>query len=254
MFTTIRYVLMTAIRDRLFAGLIAGILFATGVSAAMGSTAMLEPQQMTLAFTSAAARIIVMLGIIVFIAFHIRSAFENREIDLLLSRPISRSKLILSYWLGFGVVASLLCIPVMAVLALLGILDVKGYAIWCGSLLLESWLVVSMALFAAVTLKSGVVTVLASLGFYTLSRMMGFFVLTSKSGILFENPILTFTMRWIIKVISVLVPRVDFFGKGSWLLYGTQGLEALWLYLAQGMIFIPLLVAATMIDFSRKQF
>jgi len=55
----------------------------------------------------------------------------------------------------------------MAVLAPLGILDVKGYAIWCGSLLLESWLVVSMALFAACHAESGVVTVLASsLGFF----------------------------------------------------------------------------------------
>ncbi len=254
MFTNIRYVLLTAIRDRLFAGLIVGILFATYISSAMGSTAMLEPQQMTIAFAAAISRIIVMVGIIVFIAFHIRGAFESREIDLLLSRPISRATLVMSYWFGFVVVATLLCIPAMAVLAVLGILDAKGYALWCLSLVLESWLVVSLALFAAVTLRSGVVTVLAGLGFYTLSRMIGFFVATTKSGMLFESTLLNEALRFVMKAISSVIPRMDFFGKGSWLVYGPETMQALWLFVAQGAIFIPLLLAATIIDFSRKQF
>lgn len=255
MFTNVRYVLLTAIRDRLFAGLLVGIIFATYISSAMGSTAMLEPQQMTIAFAAAASRIIVMVGIIVFIAFHIRNAFDSREIDLLLSRPISRSTLVLSYWCGFVVVATLLCLPAMGVIALLGILDAKGYALWCLSLVIESWLVVSLALFAAVTLKSGVVTVLTGLGFYTLSRMMGFFVATTaRPGSLFENEILSLAARWTMKVISMVIPRIDFFTKGSWLVYGYETLEALWLFLIQGAVFIPLLVAATIIDFSRKQF
>lgn len=254
MFTNIRYVLLTAIRDRLFAGLLVGIIFATYISSAMGSTAMLEPQQMTIAFAAAASRVIVMVGIIVFIAFHIRGAFESREIDLLLSRPISRTRLVLSYWLGFAVVASLLCLPAMLVLAYLGILDAKGYALWCLSLLVESWLVVSVTLFAAVTLKSGVVTVLTGLGFYTLARMIGFFAATAKTGMLFESQTVNMVARWVMKAISALMPRLDFFGKGSWLVYGYETLDALWLCLAQGAVFIPLLVAATVIDFRRKQF
>lgn len=254
MFTNIRYVLLTAIRDRLFAGLLVGIIFATYISSAMGATAMLEPQQMTIAFAAAASRIIVMVGIIVFIAFHIRGAFDSREIDLLLSRPISRTKLVLSYWLGFVVVSTLLCIPAMLVLAYLGILDSKGYALWCLSLVVESWLVVSMALFAAVTLKSGVVTVLTGLGFYTISRMVGFFVATTSSHTLFENQHMTAIARWTMKIISVVIPRGDFFTKGSWLVYGYESLEVMWLFLIQGAVFIPLLLAATIIDFSRKQF
>jgi len=53
----------------------------------------------------------------------------------------------------------------------------------------------------------------------------------------------------------VVVPRVDFFGKRKSACFTvTQGFEALWLYLAQGAIFIPLLVAATMIDFLASDF
>lgn len=254
MFTNIRYVLLTAIRDRLFAGLIIGIIFATYISSALGSTAMLEPQQMTIAFAAAISRIIVMVGVIVFIAFHIRGAFESREIDLLLSRPIGRGTLVLSYWLGFLVVATLLCLPAMAVMGVLGILNAKGFALWATSLVLESWLVVSFALFAAVTLKSGVVTVLAGLGFYTISRMMGFFLATTKTGSLFEAAWVNEAMRFTIRAISALIPRMDFFSKSSWLIYGAPSLEALWLCVVQASVFIPLLLAATIIDFKRKQF
>jgi len=254
MLTNIRYVLLTAIRDRLFAGLLVGVLFAAYVSSAMGSTAMLEPHQMTLAFTAAISRIIIMVGIVVFIAFHIRGAFDSREIDLLLSRPISRARLVLSYWLGFAVVAALLTLPAMAVLAYLGIDQWQGFAYWSLSLVLEAWLVVSLALFAAVTLRSGVVTVLAGLGFYTLSRMMGFFVATTKTGILFETETINLAARWTMKLISIIVPRADFFGKSGWLVYGVDTSQALWLFVIQAAVFIPLLVAATVIDFSRKQF
>ena len=91
MFSNIRYVLLTATRDRLFIGLLVGILVAAYISSVLGSTAMLEPEQMTLSFTAASARVIIMIGIIVFIGFHMRNAFDAKEIDVLLSRPISRT-------------------------------------------------------------------------------------------------------------------------------------------------------------------
>src|SRR5688572_3022179 len=110
MLSNIRYVLLTATRDRLFFGLLLGILVAAYISSVLGSTAMLEPAQMTLSFTAASARVIIMIGLIVFIGFHMRNAFDAREIDVLLSRPISRTTLVLSYWLGFITVATLLVI------------------------------------------------------------------------------------------------------------------------------------------------
>lgn len=94
MFSNIRYVLLTATRDRLFIGLLIGIIGAAYISSVLGSTAMLESEHMTLSFTAAAARVIIMVGIIVFIGFHMRNAFDAREIDVLLSRPISRTSVV----------------------------------------------------------------------------------------------------------------------------------------------------------------
>lgn len=254
MLTNIRYILLTAIRDRLFVGLFFGVIFAAFVSGVMGGTAMLEPEQMTLTFSAASARIILVVGLIVFTCFHVRNAFDTKEIDVLLSRPISRTNLVISYWLGFAVVAALLVIPTWVILYVVGILSKNGFMAWSVSVLLEMWLVVAISLFAAFTFKSAVSSVLASLGFYVLSRMMGFFVATSQSGSLFETKEINVGFRWVMDVISVVVPRLDFFGKSQWLIYGLKGYQDIYLFLIQGGIFIPLLIAATIIDFKRKQF
>lgn len=254
MYSNIRYVLLTATRDRLFFGVLACVLAAAYLSSVLGSTAMLEPEQMALSFTAASARVILMVGMIVFIGFHMRNAFDTREIDVLLSRPISRTTLVLSYWFGFAAVATLLVLPTIILVAILGTLNKTGFYLWSVSLLLESWLVVSVALFAALTMRSGVGTVLSSLAIYTLSRMMGFFIATSNSGGLFQSEEINFGARWAMKLISVVVPRLDFYAKSNWLIYGAKSYEDLYLFLLQSAVFIPLLVAASVIDFQRKQF
>jgi ABC-type transport system involved in multi-copper enzyme maturation permease subunit len=254
MFTNIRYVLLTAIRDRLFFGLLLGILGAAYISSVLGSTAMLETEQMTLSFTAASARVIIMIGIIVFIGFHMRNAFDAREIDVLLSRPISRTTLVLSYWLGFVVVATLLVVPTIVMIAIIGTLNTTGFLLWSSSLILESWLVVSVALFASLTIRSGVGTVLASMAIYTVSRMMGFFLSTGRTGILFENNDINTSTKFLMKGVSIVVPRLDFYAKSQWLIYGAKSYDDLYFFLIQSAWFIPLLLAAAVIDFKRKQF
>lgn len=254
MFSNIRYVLLTATRDRLFFALLLGILAAAYISSVLGSTAMLETQQMTLSFSTAAARVIIMIGLIVFIGFHMRNAFDAREIDVLLSRPISRTSLVISYWLGFIAVGTLLVIPTLGVIAYLGILNTSGYLLWSLSLILETWLVVTIALFASLTIRSGVGTVLASMAIYTISRMMGFFIATTKTGALFETEQVNLVSKWTMTIISSVVPRLDMFAKSQWLIYGPKSYDDLWLFLMQAGVFIPLLLIAAIIDFKRKQF
>lgn len=254
MFSNIRYVLLTATRDRLFIGLLVGIAIAAYISSVLGSTAMLETEQMMLSFTAAAARVIIMVGVIVFIGFHMRNAFDAREIDVLLSRPISRTTLVLSYWVGFAAVATCLVLPTVILVSAVGTLNQTGFWVWSVSLLLESWLVVSIALFAALTIKSGVGTVLSSLAIYALSRMMGFFLMTTTTTSIFKDQTINEGTQWLMKSISMLVPRLDFYAKSNWLIYGAKSYEEVYLFVLQSAVFIPLLITASVIDFKRKQF
>jgi len=251
MLTNIRYILITALRDWLFIGLLVSILFATAISATLGSTAFLEEKEMTITFASGASRLILMIGLIVFICFHIRSAFDTKEIDVILSRPISRSNLVISYWLGFALVALLLTVPVIAIVGLIGVGSWSGFIGWSLSLLLETFMVVALALFSAFTLRSAVTSVIACMGFYVLSRMMAFFVVTAQSGLGMDK---IGWMKYVLVAISSIVPRLDFFAKSQWLVYGFDSNQEWVTFIAQTAIFVPVLLLAAIIDFRRKQF
>jgi ABC-type transport system involved in multi-copper enzyme maturation permease subunit len=254
MLTNIRYILITAIRDNLFVGLLGGLFLASFIAHAMGNTAMLESEQMTLTLMAAMARMILAVGVIVFVCFHVRHAFDSKEIDVLLSRPISRANLVTSYWLGFALIAVLLVIPAYGLLIASGLLHEMGFVFWAASLLLELCLVIAIALFAAFTMRSAVFAVLASLGLYVLSRMMGFFIATAQNGILFGDAQVNATLRFIMDAIAMLIPRLDFFAKSNWLLHGLPDTSEQWLFALQTGIFVPLLLVLTIIDFKQKQF
>lgn len=252
MITNIRYILITALRDWLFIGLLIGILVATAISATLGNTAFIEETEMTITFASGSARLILMTGLIVFVCFHIRTCFDTKEIDVILSRPISRSNLVFSYFLGFSFVGFLLSIPIIALIAIIGVPNFAGFMAWSFSIILEIFLVVSLALFSAFTLRSAVTSVLGCMGFYVLSRMMAFFMYASNSAFFTENKFEF--LRLSLKAISTILPRLDFFGKSEWIIYGLKSAQDWHIYTAQAVIFVPILIVATTIDFKRKQF
>ncbi len=254
MFTNIRYIVLAASRDMLFIGLFLGLLVAAALSATLGGTAMVEKAEMTITFSAAASRVILMIGLIVFISFHLRHAFDHKEIDMLASRPLTRFEIVISYWLGFSFVAFLLVLATVTIMSFLPVVDITGFWVWSVSLLLESWLVVAAALFAAFTLRSGVSSVLATMGLYVLGRMMGFFLATSESSMLFREVWLNNMLEWSLKIIAIVMPRLDLFGQSEWLVYGISRIADVKLATLQAAIYIPLLIIATTIDFMRKEF
>lgn len=254
MYTTIRYILLTASRDLLFLGLLLGVVIAVGLSMVLGSTAMLEKEAMTLSFASAAARLMLVVGITVFICFHLRQAFEHKEIDVLLSRPLSRAQIMLAYWMGFSCVAFFLVLASATIISLLPAFNVQGYFAWAGTLLLESFLVVALALFASFTLRSAVASVMVTLGFYVLGRMMAFFLLTLNNPSMIINVEISQFTKGLLTGISMIIPRLDLFAQSDWLVYGLQHPQDLQLALMQVVVYIPLLLSAATIDFLRKEF
>ena len=254
MLTNIRYILLTALRDWLFGALMLGVIACSMVAHLLGSTALVENQEMTLAYSSAAARVVIVTGLFIFACFHVRNAFETKEIDLFLSRPITRASLVLSYWLGFAVVSLLLVLPTVGFVALQGLLDKKGFALWSLSLLAECWLAVAVALFASFAMRSSVTSILTSMGFYVFARMMGFFVVMASTVSLFGMQWLDSSIAETIHLLALVMPRLDLFAKSEWLIYGVRNMGEFQLGLSQAALYIPCMILATIIDFKRKQF
>lgn len=254
--TIIRYVLLTALRDRLFLVLILGLLIGAGLSHFLAKTSMIEIDQMRIVLAAGVTRIIVVLGMVVFVAFHIRHAFETREIDVILSRPISRVALVQAFWTGFVGVGTLLVAAGALIVFLSGTQEAgPGFFLWAGSLLLEVWLVTAIALFASLIMRSAVASVLVCLGFYVFARMAGYFLLTMQSRLLFQEAINNIIAKGAVRGLAIFIPRLDFYADTSWLVYEVENVvHTAQLFLLQSAVYIPVLLLAAIIDFRRKQF
>ncbi|HIJ63610.1 MAG TPA: hypothetical protein HPQ04_13025 [Rhodospirillaceae bacterium] len=255
MSATLRYVLITAIRDRFVAAIAVALAAAVGAAALLGASAVAEGQALALAYAGEMIRLVLVLGLITFISFHVRRMHETREIEAILARPISRATFVLAYYTAYSTIAlglSLLASPLlMLVLGAGG----AGLAEWQASLMLECLVVVGLALFAAMSLESATAAVLAALGFYVLGRSAAVLRAIAEAGTaIFGQDALNLAARWVSDVIALLMPRLDLFGQSRWLVYGPGGGWGLSELLLQTLIYAPLLLAATIRDLDARRF
>ncbi len=253
MSTTIRYILITAFRDWLFLGLFLVLMIAFGISGFLGDTALVEEAQMSLSYAAGSTRVILLVGLIVFVCFHVRTAFANREIELILSRPISRHVFVISYWMGFSFVATILVVALTLAISFMEI-DHTGLLYWSLSMIMESLFIVAFALSTSLILRSAVSSVLFCFSFYFVSRMMGFFLFILDAPHHFANFNVDGITSRLIWLISTILPRLDLYGKSEWLIYGVANDTNYQFFIGQTIVYVPLLLLMAIYDFKRKQF
>lgn len=255
--TLFKFILLTGLRDKLYLSLLIILTGVFGLSNLIGFSALSEEAQMQMTYFAFLSRIIITCGMILFICFYINKEFENREIDFILSKPISRTKFVLSYWLGFNIISLILLVPVALVMIFFNNPNILGLLWWIISVILEIMLVSTFAIVASLIIKSAVVSVLASFSFYFIGRMMGFFVYSISIP---KNIGTTMTSSWqdfaevLLKLLSSVFPRLDLFGKSEWLVYGITNAKDIYIVSIQSAIYIPLMLFVAFYDFKKKQF
>lgn len=252
-FPLLRYVLTAVFRDRVIQLLIVMMLLGISASLFLGSAAAIEKQPFTIATAATVLRMLSVLGLVTFISFFVRRTFESREIDYLLATPLTRQKLLLSFAAAFITLALFLAIAIaLIILALLQKLT-PGWLIWSLSVFVELGVTCLIALFFSIALKSATVCVLCSLGFYSLSRMLGAMIgiITTKVG---QTGPMEMVMAWTVKVISVITPRFDLMAQSAWLIHGDSAGVPLWILPVQFIVFSALFLSAAAFDLRRSQF
>lgn len=247
------YILRNGLRDRLYLGVFVTLIAAFALSIFLGSTMSIEQQQSTAAFIAGSSRSIIILGMILFVCLSVARAFENKEVEFILSKSISRQQFILAYLLGFFLSALLIFIPLIIAILVITEPHALGLLIWSTTLLAELMIIISFALLAALILKNPLSAIMASLGFYTISRLMGIFVMAIElpsNFVLNKNQILA----TVLKIFSAIFPRLDLFSQSSWLNYGVSDFTTLNIIFWQSLIYIPLLIFMAFSDFKKKQF
>jgi len=245
------YVLSAAIKDKIFllyVGLVAIIL---SLSIFFGSSAVTEQDQFSAVFTSGALRIASSFTLILFIIFYFRRSFDNRDVDFLFSRPISRLQFVLAHFIAFSILSLLIAIVTSIGILILTPSELLGAAlIWGLTIFLELVVLSVMAMFFGIALSTAVSATLVTICFYILARLMGDIIGILESGI---SNLATQALGLIMTVISFFIPRLDLIGQTSWLVYGVQDFNYIALSL-QIIIFIGLVLSATYLDLKRRQF
>jgi ABC-type transport system involved in multi-copper enzyme maturation permease subunit len=256
----IRFTLLTAFRDWLYLGIMLLSLASISLSLFLGNVTLVEQGFTSTVFIGGSVRMVTIIGIVLFVCFHVRRSFENKEVELLLTRPISRVQFVLSYFAGFAVLAMSLVIPTVMMIYLLSLtgmiwINEAGLLYWSLSFVLETLIVLSFAFFVSMILQSAVLSVLATFAFYFISRIIGFFLISVN------NPVSTMKgEKWgasiekILEGMSCLLPRLDMFSKSEWLIYGVVDQMQYWVFIGTAFIYIPLMLIMCIFDFLRKEF
>lgn len=253
--TLFKFILLTGLRDRLYLSLLIILAGIFGLSNLVGFSALSEESQMQLVYFSFLSRIIIVCGMMLFICFYINKEFENKEIDFILSKPISRNTLVLSYWTSFNLISLILILPVILTTLIFSHPNLLGLLWWSISIILEIMLVSTFAIVSSLILRSAVVSVLATFSFYFVCRMMGFFVYSISIP---KN--MNTVSDWndfaevLLKFLSSIFPRLDLFSKSEWLVYGVNNFNEVWIVLIQSIIYISFMLFIAFYDFRRKQF
>ena len=248
----IRFVITAAIRDRLIIALFLLLIMAISMSIFMGSAAITEQDQFLAVFSAGTIRIINVIGLVLFIVFFIRRSFETRDIEFLLSRPISRIQVIVSFAAGFSIIAAVLgLVSGICVMALSPHLYSDGHLLWTLSLMVENIIMVNAALFFSMILSSAASGAFAVCGFYVLARMM-----SQILGIIDSNKMSTAMepLEIVMQTISAVMPRLDLMAQTSWLVYDVDQQIGYGFVITQGVLYAGLLLLAALIDMQRRKF
>jgi hypothetical protein len=248
MLATARLVVLTALRTKLFIGLFAALAISAGISLFIGSTALLEQIQAIVVFAAGAGRLVLVLGLVVFVAFHVQNMIETREVEGILARALPRANFVLGYWLGFAAITAVFVTVLAAALALVAPAP-SGVLPWAFSLLLECLIVVAVAIFSGLMLERATSCVIFSLSFYAMARLMGLFLSIRD---FLPDLSATKTFDVVVDTLALIIPRLDLLAQTQWLVYGSS--TDLFAAVLQGTIFLALVLSAAIFDLTRRQF
>lgn len=249
----VRYVLMAALRDRLVISLMLMVVVGACLSIFLGTGALIEDDQFALVFAAAGLRFTAVIGLVLFVVFHIRRSFDNKDVEFLLSRPIGRTSFILSHALAFTILALTMTVAIGLAMCLVAPAGIGwGHLLWLVSLFMELMIIVNSALFFSMVLSSASSSAMAVFGLYILSRLMGQLLgITDHDQEAVFAPLLNGAMN----LISMVVPRLDLLAQTSWIIYPDSITGVGYGFvIAQGIFYAGLLIVAALVDLRHRQF
>ena len=238
-------------RIRLWWISLALIVIGSGFAEFIATIAITESGQHRLVFYAAIVRIGAVFVMATLVLTSILREFDDKIVELTLSRPISRSEWYVGKLLGYcgsGMIFSaLVSIPL--------ILQVPSQGLfWCASLMLELMVVIGAALAFAITIRQITLVLCAVAGFYFLARGIAGMALISR-GPMFDSSLASNQfIAGLVDLLAYVLPDLDKFAKAAWLIEVVPSVTVLGLLAMQALVYGSLLFAIGLFDMHRRNF
>lgn len=247
--TIARYTVVEALRSDLPWLASACMLAILGLASFLSQVAIADSAALQVSTSGALLR----AGAVFLIAAHVVASVtreaNDKGLELALALPVSRSSYFIGKLSGFGCAGAMLatfyCLPLLLWAKPVDI------AAWWLSLVLETGLVAAAALFFASAMAQSVAALAAAAGLYLLGRSMSA-IQAIASAPQAGDSLPAVAARWFVDALALLLPRLDAATRSDWLLYGAPAAgEFVATSLGLGL-YILLLTAAGLFDFSRR--
>jgi ABC-type transport system involved in multi-copper enzyme maturation permease subunit len=247
-----RYTLLEALRNRLL--WLALILVAAGLvfTQFLDQVAITESNQIQAALLAALVRVGAVFMLASFVVTSMVREFNDKVMELLLSRPLRRSSYFFGKLAGYASVALALALISSLPLALFA--PAPRVALWGLSLACELLVVTAFALFCVLSLTQVLSALAAVAGFYLLSRSIGALQIMAANPLPGVPSMGQQLVNFIIDAIAFLLPSLDRMTQTGWLIYSAPPAAELMLLLAQTAVYVVLMCGAALFDLQRKNF
>jgi len=247
-----RYTLLEALRNRLFwLGL---ILVAAGLvlTQFLQQVALTESNQIQTALLAAVLRVGAVFMLAGFVITSMVREFNDKVMELILSRPLERSSYFFGKLAGYASIA--LALALIASLPLALFAPARQVTLWGLSLACELLIVTSFALFCVLSLTQVMSALAAVAGFYLLSRSVSALQIMAANPLSEVQSLGHQLVNFIIDAIAFFLPGLDRMTQTGWLIYGAPTSAEILGVLAQTAVYVLLLCGAALFDLQRKNF
>jgi ABC-type transport system involved in multi-copper enzyme maturation permease subunit len=247
--TVAYYLLVEALRSGLPWLAAACALAVLGLSGFLSQVAIVEATALQASVAAALLRACAVFLLIAHVVASVSREANDKGLELALALPISRPAYYLGKLLGYTCAGALLA--TLFALPLLAWAKPADVAAWWISLAAETALAAAAALFFASALTQTAAAIAATVGLYLLGRSIAA-IQAIAGGPLAGDSAAAQVARWIVDAVGLLLPRLDAATRSDWLLYGAPAAGEILHVLAGLALYILLLMAAGLFDFSRR--
>ena len=243
------YTFQEALRNRLFALTLAGLVCLLGITEFIGELAVTETAGIQALIVGSGMRLFAVCTVSLFVITSTVREFNDKGFELILSLPIPRHSYFFGKFCGFLLLA--LVIAAAAAVLLLLYSDTVPVLIWLLSLVSELAIMIALSLLLLLTFSNITVSFMLALAFYLLARSMSAIQLIAHSPILESDTLSQAFMNHLVDAAAFLLPELHNFTRSDWLVYGVSWRD-IGVVGGQTLIYVVLLSAAGLFDLYRK--